>query len=817
MARKLSPVAQLASCVLATAAVLLVAPGAPAEQPARTPAQPRPSESSLLVRPGGQTAQGSQAQRPAGAITYRNPFSADAQAPPTASALLPGSRTRWHTIAPKQQASPAAAQSPTTPANTAASSPIATPSNPFTGKAAQNSLVPSPAPAPTDTTARILTNLPKPTTPTGPALQPPASPETSIQPATYNPVVSAPPVAAAAPELTPPSTAEVTPADQYPTEFEAADEPIIIEDSTPSPPPVKIATTTPAPDRYSSDDSSSLPASEAPAPIESNTNPQDASSSSEDQTIYIEDNTPPATQTLAPPPHLETQPLESVSAESAPAANPSSSNLRLITPGPESAPSAPPADQPVSDTQSAVDEQSATIENHAPSVQPLPEPTQPLRSTLTVRDAIRTIPVPETGGLPWIAPSASDNAVRRNVATALSDIPAEASSNLDPPEPSQFGGATIREPVWLDPHVAPARDKSAVDQVAYSQSEQPATPGSLERVPAALEPERSGQPLSKTNVDETPAVWLVQAQELAGEAPSPDNLTAIIKLCEHAAITDPSPEIVAPAARLASWAHNRKGEQLIDAGQPDIALGEFEIALSIDAENPLALHNRAVTLAQQGKFDDALADFNRVIDLNPGLAIAYRNRAELFAAESKPREAIADYTQAIEREASDPELYRARAYALQQIGERERALADLDRAVQLAPGEPQGYTQRGNLLADAGQYAHAVEDFEQSLAINPDLSETHRSLAWLRCTCPEERYRDSKYALTAAQLAASLSSPDDYLALDVLAAAHANAGDFNRAVNFEHQALQRAPQAAAPPMQARLHLYQQHQPYRTTR
>src|SRR5207302_9569176 len=93
--------------------------------------------------------------------------------------------------------------------------------------------------------------------------------------------------------------------------------------------------------------------------------------------------------------------------------------------------------------------------------------------------------------------------------------------------------------------------------------------------------------------------------------------------------------------RLAAWAHNRRGELESDAGRNDESLNDFQVAISLDPNCSLAIHNRAVTLAQQNQFAASLRDFNRVIELNPGLAVAYRNRAELLAALGRMEEAVA--------------------------------------------------------------------------------------------------------------------------------------------------------------------------------
>jgi len=227
----------------------------------------------------------------------------------------------------------------------------------------------------------------------------------------------------------------------------------------------------------------------------------------------------------------------------------------------------------------------------------------------------------------------------------------------------------------------------------------------------------------------------------------------------------------------------------------------------LDPKCSLAIHNRAVTLAQQNQFDAALRDFNRVIELNPGLAVAYRNRAELLAALGRIEEAVGDYEQALESLPNDGQLYRDRAYAYQQLGEFSKSMADFNRALEIIPNDPDALTQRGNLAAEQGNFESAAADFRQALANDANWVEALRSVAWLEATCPDPNFRNPDAAIAAAEQAAKLAPPNDYLILDTLAAAHASVGNFDKAKKIQQQALAGAPPEAASVLKQRLALY----------
>jgi tetratricopeptide (TPR) repeat protein len=307
--------------------------------------------------------------------------------------------------------------------------------------------------------------------------------------------------------------------------------------------------------------------------------------------------------------------------------------------------------------------------------------------------------------------------------------------------------------------------------------------------------------------------WLAQAQQLAQTAQSIDQLSEVASFCQRGLAEAPPPEMAAALRRLAAWAHNRRGELLIDADQQAEATRDFQIAISLDPQCSLAIHNRAVTLAQQNEVAAALRDFNRVIELNPGLALAYRNRAELLAGLGRVEEAVRDYGEAIAGLPDNAELYRARAASWQRLGDHHRALADLEQAIQLDPNHPDAFTQRGNIAAEQGDFEQAVSDFQRALDIDSEWAEAYRSLAWLQATSPDSRYRDPEQAIASAQQAQRLSPPNDCFVLEALAAAYASSGAFDEAIEIQKEAIAASPPDFAEPLRQRLALYQQEQPF----
>ncbi|MEX2308723.1 MAG: tetratricopeptide repeat protein [Pirellulales bacterium] len=443
------------------------------------------------------------------------------------------------------------------------------------------------------------------------------------------------------------------------------------------------------------------------------------------------------------------------------------------------------------------------------SVVPLDEPS-------TVKTAILSADPIEPFQTPWdqLPPAATlrDRAFSGSQGT---DAPA-AAEFADPPDPVQFAAIPLAQPAWLTVEPRPNRADSPIGQASFDRTtaaDRSTTWASGPTHPPR--PQADFSPLVITDFDDSSEAWLAQAQQAASSAASLDDLSAVSGLCQRGLAASPPAELSSSLRRLAAWAHNRRGELLADAGHQQQAIEEFQMAISLDSNCSLAIHNRAVTLAEQNQLAAALRDFNRVIELNPGLGIAYRNRAELLAALGRLNEALPDYSRAIDSLPSDAELYAARGYAWQQLRDFERASADFDRAIEIEPDRPDTLAQRGNLAAERGDYSRALADFQQAIAIDPQCAEAYRSLAWLHATCSDEGHRNAEAALAAAKKALELSPADDYLVLDALAAAHAAAGQYDIAVQIQQQVLAAAPADFAEPRRQRLALYQAGKPFRS--
>jgi serine/threonine-protein kinase len=145
--------------------------------------------------------------------------------------------------------------------------------------------------------------------------------------------------------------------------------------------------------------------------------------------------------------------------------------------------------------------------------------------------------------------------------------------------------------------------------------------------------------------------------------------------------------------------------------------------------------------------------------------------------------------------------------------DRDGAAADFDVARRLEPRGSSDYYCRGWAWSRKSDHVRAIADFNEATRRDPTNWEAQRARAWTWATCPDPNCRDGKKAVESATKECERTNWDDSAALDILAAASAEAGDFDAAVKWQSKANAMYSDALAT-SEARLRLYQAKTPYR---
>jgi len=259
----------------------------------------------------------------------------------------------------------------------------------------------------------------------------------------------------------------------------------------------------------------------------------------------------------------------------------------------------------------------------------------------------------------------------------------------------------------------------------------------------------------------------------------------------------------------------QQGVDAYNQGDFDLAVAYDSYAIRLNPKDARAYANRGLAYSAKGDDDKAIADYSRAIRLDPTRPEPYYDRGNAYGRRGDAAKAIADFTEAIRLDPNDARAYNNRGQAYSNRGEDALALADFDQAIRLDPKHAKSYYNRGDVRASQGDYGPAIADFKRAIQLDPNDAGPYNDLAWILATCPQAGLRDGTKAVENATKACGLTEWKDPGALDTLAAACAEAGDFDSAVKWEGQSL------ATPNLGAkeradskfRLALYQAQQPY----
>ncbi len=350
----------------------------------------------------------------------------------------------------------------------------------------------------------------------------------------------------------------------------------------------------------------------------------------------------------------------------------------------------------------------------------------------------------------------------------------------------------------------PGRVPAAGDQVApasRSQSIDDASERNTRHTPSWL---LQGPPLSFLVlvgigfVTFAVVVTLSQSKDPQGtaESPSPKAET-------------PPPKAEAPASDLiesikALMSEKRAYDTPTQEHDFDAVIKRETVFIRVDPKDTHAFHIRGFAWLGKKDYVRAIADFSAAIRSHP-----IPKNATVPDVEATWPDVEARCYRALSF------LFRGDAWNLKK--EPDKAIADFDEAIRLVPDYGAAFGGRANAWSDKQEFANAIRDYEEAIRVQPEgRFEEYINLSWLLATCPEAKFRDGKRAIQLATKACDVSDWKSGWALNALAAAHAETGQFDAAVRYQTKALEdpayRGP--AGDDFRVRLLLYKYDKPYR---
>ncbi len=303
-------------------------------------------------------------------------------------------------------------------------------------------------------------------------------------------------------------------------------------------------------------------------------------------------------------------------------------------------------------------------------------------------------------------------------------------------------------------------------------------------------------------------------------------------------------------------ARNNLGNELVRNGKIGEAMDQFRKTIEIKSDYSTVRRNLGGLLLERhylygdATLDEAIEHLSKAVEIYPdyamarqelGIALALNGETEraidnlkLTAAEARQTtlsklgkymaenkrldESVEYYGEAIRINPTTTAVLMGFGHALESLGKPDRAIDTYSRCAKTFPDCKDAHTRLGVLYAQAHKSEAAEYHFRRTLELEPVRMTALNGLAWLLATQNDNERRNGDEALLLAKRAAELTAHKDPAVLDTLAAAYAEVGQFDRAVETAKTAVAVAaahyPDNIVNQIRDRLELYKRDRPYR---
>lgn len=223
--------------------------------------------------------------------------------------------------------------------------------------------------------------------------------------------------------------------------------------------------------------------------------------------------------------------------------------------------------------------------------------------------------------------------------------------------------------------------------------------------------------------------------------------------------------------------------------------------LAVTKDNDVALTNLGTLLMERGQLDEALSYFQAALAVRShsehrhyslSLALIHDSVGNVLARKGRLDEAIVHLRQAIDVQPDYPDAHYNLGTALFQKGDLDGAIAQWRITLSIHPYDAGAHTSLGNALVQKGLLGEAADHYEKALQSEPDSILPLNNLAWVMSTGPDDSLRNNDIAVELATKANQLSKENNPVFIRTLAAAYAQAGQFEKAIETARRASEQA-------------------------
>jgi tetratricopeptide (TPR) repeat protein len=269
-------------------------------------------------------------------------------------------------------------------------------------------------------------------------------------------------------------------------------------------------------------------------------------------------------------------------------------------------------------------------------------------------------------------------------------------------------------------------------------------------------------------------------------------------------------------------AHYDLGGAYLLEGKTDIALEQYQAALRLNTNSPEANYNYGTALNLLGRSREASNYLAKALELRPDYVEAHQAMGSALVSLQDYSGAMMQFNEALRLRPNNYVAEAGMGTALSALGQTNDAIDWFKRALDVNPAYAQGHYQLGREELKDGQFddgvahmqqaeelspdalnipmelaaafagAHQVDKelaaYQRALKVNPDQVVALNNLAFVLATTPDASLRNGAEAVRLASHACDLTGYKQTVFVGTLAAAYAEAGQFDKAVPTAQQA-----------------------------
>jgi tetratricopeptide (TPR) repeat protein len=260
----------------------------------------------------------------------------------------------------------------------------------------------------------------------------------------------------------------------------------------------------------------------------------------------------------------------------------------------------------------------------------------------------------------------------------------------------------------------------------------------------------------------------------------------------------------------------RRAGCYLEKNDSDKALADYNEAERLGGLDASSYIDRARAWQQKSDLSQAMKDLDAAAADNPKDDNVYFYRGVIAADEGKFDDALQAYDKAVELNAKNAGARLNASRIRLRRNENERVITDATIALRIRPSLTAAYVIRAQAYAQLKMNSQATAELDSGLRLNTsDKASALNSVAWCRATAAQTALRDGKKAVKEATQACESTQWKTWGYIDTLAAAYAEAGDFENAIKYQQRAMEMAgAKNRRAELERRLELYRNTKPFR---